>query len=68
MKVTEQIKSAKCEYEENGHCTLNECMYGDFLDRDDSRFDTGKYCFCDDVSKYINQHLSENEEQEKNNG
>ena len=53
---------SNCEYEDkNGHCTLNECMYGDFLMRDDSRFDTGRYCLCDEVlpSKYISEKLKE---------
>ena len=43
----------RCEYEKNGHCTLNECMYGDFLFIDDSAFDTGKYCLCDSITKDI---------------
>ena len=47
---------SKCEYEnENGACTLNECMYGDFLERDDSNYDTGRYCYCDNVNKYKEQ-------------
>jgi len=44
---------SKCEYEtSDGRCTLNECMYGDFLEMDDSRFDSGRYCMCDEVEKY----------------
>lgn len=42
---------SKCKYESNGHCTLNECMYGDFLFIDDSAFGTGRYCFCEDVEQ-----------------
>ena len=44
----------KCEYEtENGMCTLNECMYGDFLAMDDSRFNSGMYCWatCEEFKK-----------------
>lgn len=37
-----------CKYEKDGHCLLNECLYGDFLERDDSRFDTGRYCWKPD--------------------
>lgn len=44
----------KCEYEnENGHCMLNECLYGDFLFVDDSLYDTGRYCLCDNVNKEL---------------
>lgn len=35
----------KCRYEKEGHCLLNECLYGDFLERDDSRYDSGRYCW-----------------------
>lgn len=44
----------KCEYEtENGMCKLNECIYGDFLVMDDSRFGSGKYCWatCEKLKK-----------------
>lgn len=43
-----------CEYQnKNGHCTLNECMYGDFLEYDDSRFGTGRFCYatCEEFKK-----------------
>lgn len=49
----------KCEYEKNGHCTLNECMYGDFLFIDDSAFETGKYCLCDSVKQLKEQKINE---------
>lgn len=52
------MNNSGCKYEDcNGHCTLNECMYGDFLERDDSRFDTGKYCFatCDELADKLKE-------------
>lgn len=50
MEKTCDARMEKCEFEEKGHCTLNECIYGDFLVTDDSRFGTGKYCFCNGVT------------------
>lgn len=52
---------SNCEYEKNGHCTLNECMYGDFLFIDDSAFETGKHCSLDYElpSKYIDEMVKE---------
>lgn len=50
-----------CEYEKNGHCTLNECMYGDYMFIDDSAFDTGKHCMCNYElpSKFIDEMIKE---------
>lgn len=50
----------RCEYEDkNGRCTLNECMYGDFLVRDDSQFDIGRYCYCNGVTNKMKEQLKE---------
>lgn len=43
-------RKERCEYENAGKCTLNECMYGDFLVFDDSQYGTGRYCYCNGVT------------------
>lgn len=50
---------SKCEHENNGYCTLDECIYGDFLFIDDSAFGTGKHCFCDDIEQARNKKEKE---------
>lgn len=56
---------AECKYEStNGTCLLNECLYGDFLEYDDSQFDTGRYCFCTSVEK---ERIAKKQSKEQNN-
>lgn len=54
-------RKERCEYETNeGHYSLNECLYGDFLVRDDSQFDSGRYCYCNGVTDKMKEQLKEN--------
>lgn len=57
----------RCEYQnENGHCILNECMYGDYMFIDDSRFLSGKHlCFKPDdklPGDYMDEMIKEKHE------
>ena len=65
-EITCEARKKRCEYEtDDGHCTLNECMYGDFLFIDDSAFETGKYCFCDGITDQMREDREDREEQNK---